>query len=119
MIIKTYNFNLISKKYAHKFASPDCPNLMNIKKVIYEKLKPICFHIKQDYTMGHHVHDMHFYGILCSPLFENKSYKEMNSMVEKLMSEINLAGRVKLHCQPPSRFNKMKKHIRWRWNLEK
>ncbi|CDJ43020.1 hypothetical protein, conserved [Eimeria tenella] len=91
-------------RFAHKFAAPECPNLLKLRKAIEQNFKPICFYVKNDYAMGHHVYDQHFYGILCSPLFEGKSYKQINAMVDRVLEPLGLGGRVKLHCQPPSRF---------------
>ncbi|CDJ68261.1 hypothetical protein, conserved [Eimeria necatrix] len=91
-------------RFAHKFAAPECPNLLKLRKAIEQNFKPVCFYVKNDYAMGHHVYDQHFYGILCSPLFEGKSYRQINAMVDRVLEPLGLGGRVKLHCQPPSRF---------------
>lgn len=107
------------RRFAHKFAAPECPNLLRLRSAIEQNLNPICFYIKNDYAMGHHVYDQHFYGILCSPLFEGKTYGQINAMVDSVLKPIGLKGRVKLHCQPPSRFEKMRHRLRWRWQLEK
>ncbi|SJK86498.1 conserved Plasmodium protein, unknown function [Babesia microti strain RI] len=106
-------------RWAHSFAAPPSPNLDRLKHEIIEKFHPICFQIKRDCTFGTHLHDSHFMGILCSPSFEGKTYKEINSMVDKVLESIGLKGRVRLHCQPPSKFNKMYRHTRWKWNLDK
>lgn len=107
------------KRLAHKFAAPECPNLLKLRAAVEQNLQPICFYVKNDYAMGHHVYDQHFYGILCSPLFEGKTYAQINAMVDRLLEPIGLKGRVKLHCQPPSRFEKLRGRLRWRWQLEK
>ncbi|PHJ21750.1 hypothetical protein CSUI_004402 [Cystoisospora suis] len=88
---------------AHKFAAPPCPNLLLLRRTLQERFHPILFHIKNDTTMGNYVYDQHFKGILCSPLFEGKSYKEINAMVGRVLEDIGMnKSRVKLHCQPPS-----------------
>ncbi|PFH35197.1 hypothetical protein BESB_060840 [Besnoitia besnoiti] len=87
---------------AHKFAAPPCPNLLLLRKSIHQRLQPILFFLKNDTTMGNYVYDQHFKGVLCSPLFEGKSYKEINAMVDRVLEDIGLSGRVKLYCQPPS-----------------
>lgn len=48
-------------RFAHKFAAPECPNLLKLRKAIEQNFKPICFYVKNDYAMGHHVYDQHFY----------------------------------------------------------
>ncbi|EDO07128.1 uncharacterized protein BBOV_IV007740 [Babesia bovis T2Bo] len=103
----------------HKYAAPSTPNLDAITAAINAKLQPICFHIKNDPNYSTYVYDQHFYGILCSPLFEGKSYKEINAMVEQILEPLGLKGCVRLNCQPPSRFHKLRNHIRWRWNVDK
>ncbi|KAL8424588.1 hypothetical protein Efla_003704 [Eimeria flavescens] len=107
------------KRLAHKFAAPECPNLLKLRMAIEQNFQPICFYVKNDYAMGHHVYDQHFYGILCSPVFEGKTYGQINAMVDRVLEPIGLKGRVKLHCQPPSRFEKMRHRVHWRWQLEK
>lgn len=49
------------RRFAHKFAAPECPNLLRLRSAIEQNLHPICFYIKNDYAMGHHVYDQHFY----------------------------------------------------------
>lgn len=49
------------RRYAHKFAAPECPNLLKLRAAIEQNLNPICFYVKNDYAMGHHVYDQHFY----------------------------------------------------------
>lgn len=107
------------RRFAHKFAAPECPNLLRLRSAIEQNLHPICFYVKNDYAMGHHVYDQHFYGILCSPFFEGKTYVQINAMVDRVLEPIGLKGRVKLYCQPPSRFENMRHRLRWRWQLEK
>lgn len=46
---------------AHKFAAPDCPNLLKLREAVERNFQPICFFVKNDYAMGHHVYDQHFY----------------------------------------------------------
>ncbi|CEM05421.1 unnamed protein product [Vitrella brassicaformis CCMP3155] len=108
-------------RHAHKFAAGPTPNLDTIKRTVYQKMQPVHFAIKNDYTVGNYVYDKHFYGLLCSPLFEGKSYKEMHELVQRELEAAGIErGRVFLHCEPPSRWNKIQhKHVRWRWNLEK
>lgn len=48
-------------RFAHKFAAPECPNLLKLRKAIEQNFKPVCFYVKNDYAMGHHVYDQHFY----------------------------------------------------------
>ncbi|KFG60835.1 hypothetical protein TGRUB_225720 [Toxoplasma gondii RUB] len=104
---------------AHKFAAPPCPNLLLLRKTIHQRLQPILFFLKNDVTMGNYVYDQHFKGVLCSPLFEGKSYKEIYAMVDRVLEDIGLSGRVKLYCEPPSLLHKMKYHVRKHWPLEK
>ncbi|KAF8820804.1 hypothetical protein IE077_004429 [Cardiosporidium cionae] len=52
---------LMGSRWVHKFAAPPCPNLLNLRRVVYQKLQPICFHVRNDLTMGNHVWDTHFY----------------------------------------------------------
>ncbi|EKX72959.1 conserved hypothetical protein [Theileria equi strain WA] len=104
--------------YHHKYAAPPGPKLEALRSAIISKLQPICFYVKNDPNYATYVHDEHFYGILCSPMFEGKSYAEINQMIEKILEPLELKGRVRLNCQPPSRYHKLKRHIRWRWNLE-
>nr|CEL68982.1 TPA: hypothetical protein BN1204_047090 [Neospora caninum Liverpool] len=108
-----------SLRFAHKFAAPPCPNLLLLRKNIHQRLQPILFFLKNDTTMGNYVYDQHFKGVLCSPLFEGKSYKEIYAMVDRVLEDIGLSGRVKLYCEPPSLLHKMKYHVRKHWPLEK
>nr|PVC49762.1 hypothetical protein MACL_00002782 [Theileria orientalis] len=89
----------------HKYAAPHGPKLQALKEAITSKLNPICFYVKNDPNYSTYVQDEHFYGILCSPLFEGKTYSEMNEMVNGVLEPLNLKGRVRLNCQPPSRYN--------------
>uniref|UniRef100_A0A3B0MTB2 Uncharacterized protein n=1 Tax=Theileria annulata TaxID=5874 RepID=A0A3B0MTB2_THEAN len=77
----------------HKYTAPPGPKLQSLKEAITSKLNPICFYVKNDPNYSTYVHDEHFY--------------------------VKLKGRVHLNCQPPSRYNKLKRHIRLRWNLER
>eukprot|EP00922_Rhytidocystis_sp_ex-Travisia-forbesii_P022137 GHVS01032414.1.p1 GENE.GHVS01032414.1~~GHVS01032414.1.p1 ORF type:complete len:195 (-),score=32.41 GHVS01032414.1:786-1370(-) len=108
-----------SRRYAHKYAPPYCPNLINIRKMVNQRLQPIYFTLKNDPAFGFHIWDMHFRGLLCSPLFEGKTYDEMNEMVRKALTPIGMTNRVRLTCQPPSLFCKMKRMSRQRWPMEK
>eukprot|EP00922_Rhytidocystis_sp_ex-Travisia-forbesii_P014118 GHVS01021089.1.p1 GENE.GHVS01021089.1~~GHVS01021089.1.p1 ORF type:complete len:181 (-),score=14.59 GHVS01021089.1:71-613(-) len=108
-----------SRRYAHKYAPPYCPNLTNIRKIVHNRLQPIHFTLKNDPAFGFHIWDMHFRGLLCSPLFEGKTYEEMNEMVRKALTPIGMSNRVRLTCQPPSLFCKMKRMCRQRWPMEK
>ncbi|UVC49731.1 hypothetical protein MACK_003841 [Theileria orientalis] len=105
--------------FHHKYAAPQGPKLQSLKDAITSKLNPICFYVKNDPNYSTYVQDEHFYGILCSPLFEGKTYSEMNEIVNGILEPLNLKGRVRLNCQPPSRYNKLKRHIRLRWNLDR
>lgn len=49
-----------SVRYAHKFAPPTSENIVKLRAAIQKNLQPICFYVKNDYTMGHHVYDQHF-----------------------------------------------------------
>lgn len=49
-----------SVRYAHKFVPPVSDNILKLRSAIEKNLHPICFFVKNDYTMGHHVYDQHF-----------------------------------------------------------
>ncbi|CDR97543.1 hypothetical protein, conserved [Babesia bigemina] len=102
----------------HKYAAPSTPKLDALRSAISAKLQPIYFHIKNDPNYGTYVYDEHFYGVLCSPLFEGKTYTEINAMVDQILEPLGLKAAVRLNCQPPSRFFKLRRHIRWRWNVD-
>ncbi|KAL8438110.1 hypothetical protein ACSSS7_000475 [Eimeria intestinalis] len=61
------------KRLAHKFAAPECPNLLKLRSAIEQSFQPICFYAKNDYAMGHHVYDQHFY---------------INAMVDRVLEPI-------------------------------
>jgi len=103
---------------AHKYAKGDTPNLDNLKRVVYEQLQPIHFHVKQNCTYGPWLRDMYFCGVICSPKFEGKTHRQMNEMVEAAMKTVNLDNRVRFTCEPPSRWIRMKAKTRQRWNLD-
>ncbi|KAK2195084.1 BolA-like superfamily [Babesia duncani] len=94
-----------TRRFYHRFAGPPSPNLEALKEAIISKLHPICFRIKNDSNYATYVHDEHFYGIICSPLFEDKSYAEINQMVQDIIGPLGLKGKVTFNCQPPSRFH--------------
>ncbi|KAK1441950.1 hypothetical protein BgAZ_502820 [Babesia gibsoni] len=105
--------------FHHKYAAPSSPKLDAMRAAITAKLQPICFQVKNDPDYSTYVYDEHFYGILCSPLFEGKTYTEINAMVDEILEPLGLKGAVKLNCQPPSKFFKLRNHVRWRWNLNR
>ncbi|BAM41297.1 conserved hypothetical protein [Theileria orientalis strain Shintoku] len=72
----------------HKYAAPHGPKLQALKEAITSKLNPICFYVKNDPNYSTYVQDEHFYGILCSPLFEGKTYSEMNEMVNGVLEPL-------------------------------
>mmetsp|Transcript_7324 Transcript_7324/g.14319 ORF Transcript_7324/g.14319 Transcript_7324/m.14319 type:complete len:178 (+) Transcript_7324:233-766(+) len=104
---------------AHKKAAPPCPNLENIRRIVHQKLQPIEFRLKNNYPAAGWHYDILFKGLLCSPLFEGKTYGEMKDMVDQAMTEIGMKGRVYLHCEPPSRYEKMRRLVQKRWPIEK
>eukprot|EP00916_Digyalum_oweni_P015346 GHVL01025105.1.p1 GENE.GHVL01025105.1~~GHVL01025105.1.p1 ORF type:complete len:145 (+),score=4.69 GHVL01025105.1:51-437(+) len=113
--------SLSGLRFAHRRAVPAAPNLEALRKIVHQKLRPIHFEIKFDFEYGTFPRDFdhHFKGILCSPLFEGKSYEEINKLVDDTLDEIGLKGFVRLHCQPPSRYHKMHRMKIQRWNMEK
>merc|ERR1719324_850083 len=105
----------------YRFARPPSPVLDELRRVITVKLTPVHFYVVNDLGYGYTTwaYDMHFRGILCSPKFEGKTYKEMHTMVNDCAAEAGLPeGRLKMICQPPSRWNMMRKRARRRWNLD-
>ncbi|GBE62378.1 hypothetical protein, conserved [Babesia ovata] len=74
----------------HKYAAPSTPKLDALRSAISAKLQPICFHVKNDPNYGTYVYDEHFYGILCSPLFEGKTYTEINAMVDQILEPLEI-----------------------------
>eukprot|EP00389_Voromonas_pontica_P001464 GDKH01002187.1.p1 GENE.GDKH01002187.1~~GDKH01002187.1.p1 ORF type:complete len:137 (-),score=18.23 GDKH01002187.1:94-504(-) len=109
----------VTSRFAHKFAAPPCPNLNKLRSMVWTKFYPIHFELQNDYNYGTHIYDTHFKGILCSPKFEGKTYAEMNRMFNEECFKVGLKKRVKMHCEPPSRFLKMKKFVRHHWNMER
>eukprot|EP00927_Polykrikos_kofoidii_P011423 TRINITY_DN14844_c0_g1_i1.p1 TRINITY_DN14844_c0_g1~~TRINITY_DN14844_c0_g1_i1.p1 ORF type:complete len:206 (-),score=25.95 TRINITY_DN14844_c0_g1_i1:106-723(-) len=102
----------------HKFAKPDSPNLDNLRRVFTEKLVPVHFYLITDGRFTNWVWDMHFRGICCSPKFEGKTYKEINDMVNALCKEVGMEGRVRMTCEPPSRWFKLRRLNRKRWHID-
>eukprot|EP00388_Colpodella_angusta_P001180 GDKJ01003890.1.p1 GENE.GDKJ01003890.1~~GDKJ01003890.1.p1 ORF type:complete len:123 (-),score=18.68 GDKJ01003890.1:55-423(-) len=116
-LVDTFRFN--TARFAHSFAAGPSPNLEKLRAAVHQHLSPIAFDVQNDYTFGNHVYDRHFKGYLCSPLFEGKTYPEINEMVENVLKGIEMEGSCKFHCQPPSRWLKMKRLTRKRLSMEK
>mmetsp|Transcript_126196 Transcript_126196/g.200156 ORF Transcript_126196/g.200156 Transcript_126196/m.200156 type:complete len:155 (+) Transcript_126196:70-534(+) len=110
------SFGLVRTYY--RFARPASPKLDELRKVLTERLTPVHFFLKNDLCYANWVYDMHFTGIMCSPKFEGKSYKEIHDMVNACCAEVGMEGRVRMICQPPSRWHMMRKRARKRWNLD-
>mmetsp|Transcript_65577 Transcript_65577/g.125079 ORF Transcript_65577/g.125079 Transcript_65577/m.125079 type:complete len:170 (-) Transcript_65577:65-574(-) len=102
----------------YRFARPPGPNADKLRQIITERLTPVCFYLKNDLAYANWVYDMHFMGILCSPKFEGKTFKEINAMVNACAAEAGMEGRVRMICQPPSRWHMLRKRARKRWNLD-
>ena len=69
-------------------------------------------------TCSVQVHDTHFIGICCSPKFEGKTHKQINEMVDAIAEEVGVKGRVKLLCQPPSKWHMLKRRSRHKWDFD-
>ncbi|CAD7950000.1 unnamed protein product [Amoebophrya sp. A25] len=104
--------------FSKKFKRPPSPNYDKIRDVIYQKFQPVQFYLNNDGEGGPYVFDQHFKGLLCSPKFEGVDPIEMYKMVEREMAQIGLAGRVRLNCQPPSRFHMLHRTVRKRWGID-
>eukprot|EP00933_Yihiella_yeosuensis_P072459 TRINITY_DN80843_c0_g1_i1.p1 TRINITY_DN80843_c0_g1~~TRINITY_DN80843_c0_g1_i1.p1 ORF type:complete len:164 (+),score=19.51 TRINITY_DN80843_c0_g1_i1:91-582(+) len=102
-----------------KFAKPPSPNLDALRKALTEKLVPVHFFLRNNLTFTNFVWDQHFIGIMCSPKFEGKSHKEINDMVDSICDEVGMKGRVRILCQPPSRWHMMKRRTRKRWDFDR
>ena len=109
------NWNFLSRNYfwmhlsrwrsAHKWAAPPSPNMESIKHAVNQNLSPIYFSIRNDISAGPWNTDQNFYGILCSPKFEGKDYKEMYSLLNEALKPIGMSGRCRFSLEPPSRWN--------------
>ncbi|CAK9064549.1 Hypothetical protein SCF082_LOCUS33211 [Durusdinium trenchii] len=107
-------------RYSHKFATPPSPNLEKLRQIYTVKLVPLHFYLRNNLHVGSgYIWDEFFIGIMCSPKFEGKTHKEMNQMVEDLAAEVGMSGRVRMICQPPSRWHMMRRRTRKRWDFDR
>eukprot|EP00434_Breviolum_minutum_P006883 symbB.v1.2.006074.t1/scaffold332.1/size322744/9 len=109
----------VAVRWSHKFATPPSPNLEKLRQILTVRLVPVHFFLRNNITFQTHVWDQHFIGIMCSPKFEGKTHKEINRMVEELCEEVGMGGRVRILCQPPSRWHMMKHRTRRRWDFDR
>jgi stress-induced morphogen len=91
--------------FAHKWAAPPSPNMDAIKKSVNTHLSPVYFSIRNDVAAGPWNTDQNFYGLICSPKFEGKSYEQMYAMLQELIEPLGLNGRCRFSLEPPSRWN--------------
>mmetsp|Transcript_15616 Transcript_15616/g.35887 ORF Transcript_15616/g.35887 Transcript_15616/m.35887 type:complete len:133 (+) Transcript_15616:43-441(+) len=106
-------------RWHFKFKKPPSPNLDALRKVMTERLTPVHFFLRVDLNFGRiSAWDRHFKGICCSPKFEGKTFAEINTMVEECCKEVGMEGRVRMICQPPSRWHMMRRRARRRWDLD-
>jgi stress-induced morphogen len=105
-------------RLAHKWASPPNPVLQQLKKVLTENLAPVYLNVRNDVVAGPWNTDKNFYGIICSPKFEEKSRKEMHEMVDTILKGIGMEQNCRFSLEPPSRWDRLYRKKRWRWGLD-
>ncbi|CAJ1364621.1 unnamed protein product [Effrenium voratum] len=110
----------LTVRCSYRYACPPSPNLVKLRQLITEKLVPVHFFIRnKKLTPWPWVWDTDFMGICCSPKFEGKTHKEINEMVDELAAQVGMRGRVRLLCQPPSRWHMLKRRARSRWDFDR
>ncbi|EER05536.1 hypothetical protein Pmar_PMAR011564 [Perkinsus marinus ATCC 50983] len=89
-------------RHYHKFVRPEAPNQDNLKKTITRELQPIAFEMQNDKNAGNYLYDKHYWGYICSPKFEGKTYKEMKDMLKDLLERCEMGeGRCRFKLEPP------------------
>ena len=76
-----------------------------IRSAVNQHLSPIYFNIRNDLSAGPWNTDENFYGIICSPKFEGKEYKEMYSLLNGVLEPLGMVQRCRFSLEPPSRWN--------------
>ena len=104
--------------FAHKWAAPPSPNMEAIKRAVAAHLSPIYFAMRNDVAAGPWNTDQNFYGLICSPKFEGKSYPEMIGMVDDVLKPLGMQGKCRFSLEPPSRWNRLYRKKRWRWGVD-
>jgi hypothetical protein len=89
-----------------------------VKKAVINQLSPIYFQCRQDIWKGAYINDQYFYGAICSPAFEGKTYWQMREMVESLLDPLGMKGRCRFFLNPPSRWDKFKRIKTRHWGLD-
>mmetsp|Transcript_20827 Transcript_20827/g.17777 ORF Transcript_20827/g.17777 Transcript_20827/m.17777 type:complete len:115 (+) Transcript_20827:3-347(+) len=109
-----------STRCYHKFVRPEAPNQDNLKKIITKELQPIAFEMQNDKNAGNYLYDKHYWGYICSPKFEGKTYKEMKEMLKELLDKCDMGeGRCRFKLEPPSRWEKLKRIRRRHFSLDR
>ncbi|KAF4658623.1 hypothetical protein FOL46_006888 [Perkinsus olseni] len=84
------------------------------------ELQPIAFEMQNDKNAGNYLYDKHYWGYICSPKFEGKTYKEMKEMLAELLEKCDMTeGRCRFKLEPPSRWEKLKRIRRRRFSLDR
>lgn len=61
--------------------------------------------MQNDKNAGNYLYDKHYWGYICSPKFEGKTYKEMKDMLKDLLERCEMGeGRCRFKLEPPSRW---------------
>lgn len=108
----------VGPQLAHKWAAPPSPNMQAVKRAVTEQLSPIYFAMRNDMSCGPWNTDKNFYGLICSPKFEGRTYPEMLFMVDAVLKPLGMSGYCRFSLEPPSRWNRLYRKKRWRWGVD-